>query len=530
MKLNILKYGRGALRVVLLFVLFLFWWQCVPFMLSYQEQYQLFIFTTDYLRDALCIPGGFAAWTGEFITQFFYVCWLGALLLALLLVFLQYLVAKAMRNPGWYVASFAVPVMVCWLMADESTLLAYPVAMTMAVAFHLVSRKFTSLVDIFIVPVLYWLIGSMVWLYVALNVVDGGWKKAWTLLLPAAAQGVAYLFLLPEWPLYSVVTGWVYYRIPLQTPTLMWVVPIVTLLLVCLAKTVVHRKWVTVAEAVAVAALLFVTWLAFDNEKMSLIEDDWLVRNEQWDEIIKKATKEQVRTPFSSQCVNLALAKKRQLADRMFDFYQSGRDALIMPRTRDLTSMLPSAEAFWHLGMINSAQRYMFDTQESILNAKKSGRCTKRLAACMIVNGHYQAAAKQLNLLKKSLFYRAWAKEAETYLGKEDKINSHPEWGKKRQQRYKQDFLYNYEELDKMFGQLFMTNTDNKMALDYMLAQMLLNGNVPAFYQYLQWAQQYGGYTAMPLGYQDVVRCMQRNGQVEGSPYLNYVKRITQQQ
>ena len=96
-----------------------------------------------------------------------------------------------------------------------------------------------------------------------------------------------------------------------------------------------------------------------------------------------------------------ALAQQRLLADRMFDFYQTGEDALILPRTRDLTSMLPSAEVFWRLGMVNSAQRYMFDTQESILNARKSGRCTKRIAECMMVNGHYQTARKQTALLRR---------------------------------------------------------------------------------------------------------------------------------
>jgi hypothetical protein len=285
-----------------------------------------------------------------------------------------------------------------------------------------------------------------------------------------------------------------------------------------------------VVEGAVIIALACLAWTAFTTEKMLLIEQDWLVRNEQWDKVIEQASEKQVNTAFSSQCVNLALAKKHLLADRMFDFYQSGPDALIVPRTRDLTSMLPSAEAFWHLGMVNSAKRYMFDTQESILNAKKSGRCTKRIAECMIVNGHYKPAAKQLNLLKKTLFYREWAKDAETYLGKEEKIDSHPVWGKMRKLRYKHDFLFNYVEIDKMFGQLFIGNTDNKMALDYMLAQMLLNGNVPAFSQYIQWAQQYGGYSSMPLVYQDVVRCIQNNGRVEGSPYMNYLNRVRKEQ
>jgi hypothetical protein len=241
---------------------------------------------------------------------------------------------------------------------------------------------------------------------------------------------------------------------------------------------------------------------------------------------VKRAGEYQVKTPFWCNCVNLALSQKRLLADRMFDFYQSGEDALIMPRTRDLTSMLPSAEAFWRLGMVNSAQRYMFDTQESILNAKKSGRCTKRIAECMMVNKHYQIARKQIVLLKKSLFYSSWSEEAEALMADEAKMNGHPIYGRLRQLRYKEDFLYSYEEIDKMLGLLLMNNTDNKMALDYFLAQMLLNGNVQGFQQYLGLAQQYGGYRQMPLGYQDAMRCIQMQGNVKGSPYASYVKRM----
>ena len=66
------------------------------------------------------------------------------------------------------------------------------------------------------------------------------------------------------------------------------------------------------------------------------------------------------------------------------------------------------------------------------------------------------------------------------------------------------------------------------MALDYMLAQMLLNGNVPTFMQNLQLAQRYGGYTDMPQVYQDVVRLMQTGGKAEGSPYLKFFNRMRQ--
>lgn len=79
-----------------------------------------------------------------------------------------------------------------------------------------------------------------------------------------------------------------------------------------------------------------------------------------------------------------------------------------------------------------------------------------------------------------------------------------------------------------MFGLLFMSNQENRMALDYFMAQMLLKGNVQGFQQYMGLVQQYGGYRQMPLGYQDVVRCIQMQGRVADSPYAKYVQRMTE--
>ena len=222
--------------------------------------------------------------------------------------------------------------------------------------------------------------------------------------------------------------------------------------------------------------------------------------------------------------VNLALSQKRLLAERMFDFYQSGEDALAMPPHRDLTSNLPTAEAYYRLGLVNAAQRYMFDIQESILNGKKSGRCTKRIVQCMLVNGHYKPAAKQIAILKRSLFYSSWAEEAEKCLFKDSMVEGNAELGRLRKIRFKDDFLFSYGEIEKIFGLLFINNPENKMALDYFLAEHLLKGNVQQFMQYLQWAQQYGGYYAMPAGYQDAVRCIQSQGRESGK-YGEYVQR-----
>ena len=535
MKTMLLKKWKCWVSVAFCLLIFLFWWQCYPHALSYQEQYQLFLWTGDYLSDSLRIPGGLAAYLGEFVVQFYYVEWLGALLLAILFVLTQWLTWRNMHTdkPQWYPLSFATPVLLLWLMGDESVLLSYVVALIAVLTTALlIPRGKTGwkhqLADFLLVAVLYWLFGPMTLLYVTLRLIRGGWKSAWTVVYLPLLMLLTYRFLLPQWSMASVFTGMVYYRIPETGCAMMWILPMVTLTVCCLSRLGTFRfQWMG-----EVALLAVVAWLAmsmgYEREKYELIRQDYLVRNERWDEIIDRASEYQVKTPFSSVCVNLALAQRRQLADRMFDFWQSGPDALVMPRQRDLTSMLPSAEVFWHLGMVNSAQRYMFDTQESILNARKSGRCTKRIVECMLVNGHYKPAAKHIDLLKKSLFYRSWAADAETYLNNEAKISQHPVWGKKRRYRFRDNFLYSPLELDKILGMLFMNNPENKMALDYSLAQMLLNGNVPVFLQNLQLAQRYGGYTSMPRGYQDVVNCARSGGAAENSPYMNFFQRMRQ--
>ena len=437
------KYYNLVLSVLVGIGVFLFWYVAYPHALSYQEQYQLFLWTGDYFIEKVSLPGGFADWLAEFIVQFYYVEWLGALLLALLFVALQRLTLRLLG--GRCLLSLLPVALLLWLMGDINVLLSLPVAIVLALALACIRLpKQLSWMDILILPIAYWLIGPAVWIYIVVRAIQIGWKHLWSAGWLVAVQLMVYAWLLPQWPLQQVMTGLSYYRIPLQYPQ----------------------------------------WSGYDKDMYELIRMDYLVRNERWDEIVKRAGEYLVKTPFWSNCVNLALAEKRLLADRMFD------------------------------------------TQESILNAKKSGRCTKRIAECMIVNGHYKMAVKQLNLLKKSLFYRSWADSVELQI-RHNQIDSHPVYGKLRQLRYKDNFLYNYDELDKMFGLLFMNNQQNKMALDYFLAQMLLKGNLQGFQQYLGLAQQYGGYRMMPLGYQDVVRCIQMQGNVQGSPYAAYVKRMS---
>ena len=187
--------------------MFLFWYLLYPHALSYQEQYQLFLWTGYYFVERISLPGGFADWLGECFVQFYYIESLGALLLSLLYVALQRLAARLLPESCWWLS--IVPVaFLWWLMGDVNVLLSLLVAIVLAltIACARLSKPLTW-VDIIIVPIGYWLIGPVMWLYVMIRVCQIGWRHLWSAGWLLAVQLMAYAWLLPQWPLQQVMTG-----------------------------------------------------------------------------------------------------------------------------------------------------------------------------------------------------------------------------------------------------------------------------------------------------------------------------------
>lgn len=522
---------------------FLFWLLGYPEALNYQEQNQLWLTTGDFFLQRMAVPGGLADYVSEFLVQFYYVPWLGALLIGVVYAAIQWLMWMTVRQ--WdktaFPITFLLPLLMLWHQGDIDTLLSLPVAIVMALGATVAMSKYVKqayLFDIVAVPVIYWAAGPAAVIYVAIRGLQYGWKLfIEDTVLFAISIMAAYWVVDYQWPLNMMVGGINYYRIPLMAPVMQYVVLLSPIVIAMAARFYPWknedtfsrtRRYLHLALKVSTLAIvgIFAINKGFDPFVYEILWQDSMVRQERWHDIIKRAERHQADIAISSNCVNLALGMTGQLADRMFTFKQSGTDALLMQMVRDNMSDLPTAEAFWRLGMVNSAKRYMTDIQQSILNARQSGRCTKRIAECYIVNGDYKAAEKRLNILKNTIFYKSWAEDAETYLYNDAKVNSHETWGKLRHYRYKDSFLYSYPEKHKMLGLLFQQNTDNRLALSYFMGQLLLDGDFNSFMGYMQWVQQYGGYSQMPYGYADAYQAIQQQGNVPGSAYAAYVKKM----
>ena len=537
MKNLVIKSWKPLLSLLFGVAVVIFW--SVPYMsgLCFQEQYQMFLFDIGYFLERIVLPGGLADYISEFLVQFYYMPVLGGTIIALLLMSIQAISWGLMKQYGMkavfpgYLLSF-IPSIVLWCaMGDQNLLLSFVVALSGALLMGWIHNRFHNrlvkvVFELVSTALVYWFLGPVVFLYAALMIGDTLMKgKQNGHILSSLGYSACLLILTVAWillttqslqyPLYRIFSGLNYYRYPGTVSPLPLGVMIWTVVVVFFGMVPDRHAWIKklqqskVVMALAYVLVIVASWFgikaSFDEMTYDLIDYDFLVRTEQWDKIIEKAEKKPATTPLSVSCVNLALSQKGMLADRLFEFYQNGGEGLFPTFTRDMISPVSTAEIFFRLGMVNDAERYMFEAQEAIPNYRKSARLTRRIVECEIINGNYQVAAKLLRRLQKTLFYRNWANQMMALLGNEKAINRHPVYGKLRKYREKkQDFLFSDREMDQMLGLLFLNDNHNKMAYEYLVCYELLQRDMEKFMQYYPLGR-FVDYDHIPRSFQEIL-------------------------
>lgn len=441
----------------------LFFGLAYPHHLHYQEQYQLFLFDSAYVWDIMRVPGGVADLLGRFCTQFFLFAWVGAVIIALLLVAIQLLTLRLTDWGRLYGLTF-VPSFLLWLfLLDENALLGgvWAVLLLLLACWMAVqlSGRMRIVAILVAIPVLYWI---------------------------ASPAGH-------------------YYRNPSESPLLLWAAMLSVLILVPIARAC-HR-WIVpkgtssfftflpsylftflpsylftflpLLPSYLLTFLLFSTlvWKNANFKAERVMQYDFMARYQQWNRILDAIDDEQPNNQIGVTVQNLALAMRGSLVEHLFDYHQNGTAGLLPDFASDATSPLPTAEVFYQLGMISVAQRWVFEAQEAILDFQKSARCYKRLAETNLINGSYTVARKYLMALQKTLFYREWANATLPLLSDEAAIAHHPEYGHLRQMNYQEDFYFGGHVPAEMLESLYHSNPDNRLALEYLRAYYLLTGD-----------------------------------------------------
>ena len=166
-----MKYFSLDKLLSLAFGLVVFWFFAFlyPFHLNYQEQYQMFLFSSDYFLNFFAKPGGISDYIGNFFTQFYFYSWVGALILAVLLVVLQravWFISKQLGAKPVFVPITFIPSLLYWsLFCDENYLLGGLIVMLIVSgfisAFLLIKPVNIRMGFVLVsIPVLFWMAGG----------------------------------------------------------------------------------------------------------------------------------------------------------------------------------------------------------------------------------------------------------------------------------------------------------------------------------------------------------------------------------
>ena len=454
-----MKYLPALCTFIFGVAVFLFFGMAYPHHLHYQEQYQLFLFDSTYVWEIIRLPGGIADLLGRFCTQFFLFAWVGALIIGILLMLVQLLTLRmfnvpcSMFNVQWLYGLSFVPSFLLWLfLLDENALLG-------------------GVWTVLLTQIALWGVIRM----------PDGWIRR-----------MAFLIAIPI--LYWIAFGGShYYRNPTIFPTLLYavwfsaiIIPLVMWFFVrgkkpknTSAAEYSHSSFLIPLSSYILVILVMGTlvWKNANFKAERVMRYDFMACHQQWNRILETIRKEKPNNQIGVTVQNLALAMNGMLIDHLFDFNQNGVSGLLPDVQSDATSPMPTAEAFYQLGMIYVAQRTVFEAQEAILDFQKSGRCYKRLAQTNLIIGSYEVARKYLMALQKTLFYREWANETLPLLENEEAIAKHPEYGRLRQFAYDEDFYFSDHVTPEMLESLYFSNTDNRLAYDYLRAYYILTGD-----------------------------------------------------
>ena len=489
----LIKAGSVMMFAVLCIAFFQFFY---PYHLFIKEQLQLFLFTSEYFISYLSKPASLASYLGDFFTQFFYLRWGGAIVLALLLCVEWQLIVCLLRKLGaeknvLLYAFFPIIgewVLHCGLGYSVSSTITVILCIIIFLLYATIKKRFIAfLVAILLQPILYALLGSGLFTFNLLLLLTDSIRKEKLNLLAYVIlfTGILIPLLLRSHYLLTIEQAYIY-------PHREFMAFVPPLLIIMLAGGMSSREVRIYTSDIRYTPFLFGLQLIlliggvlsranFHREKILSLDSEAYFGN--WPKVLKQASSYNLNDNIATYYTNLALARYGQLPDHILEFYQPATDGLFLPVNPNASplTIFFSNEVFFYLGDMNMAQHSSMLGMIFSPN-NRSSRLIKRLAEINMINGEKEAARKYLRMLEPTLFHRVWAKKRLQILDADTLIASTDAWLKeKRSMIPKRDTLRSSTDYLASLNLLASSNPANKMAVDYLLCYHLLSKDIRSF-------------------------------------------------
>lgn len=500
-----MKYKLVAFWLIVFGALFAFLQMCFEYHFYYIEQSQLFLFSEAYIRNKLLLPGGFSMLVAEFLVQFFIRPYVGALVTAVLLTGVGVCTAGIVKRiapvSGLFIL-YVLPILALLFMHFDFNYrvqgtVCYLMMMALLCGYMRIRNDLFRLVaGCVLVPVLFWLAGSIAVLFAGMVCLFEGLRKTpkWYISL----IGVAEVLLLGVGTVYFSLMGeyrWVfgpdlYYHYTLHPKEIIyysWIcLPLVFLVAFFIRNknSLSGKKWRAgiscIAQLAMIAAVLWWGMPKYSDAKtLKLKKLDYFARTEQWDKTIEECKGK--LTNFLYMChLNMALANKGELSDKMFNFDQRGPQGSLVQwnKSENISCML--SDIYFTMGATASSQEMAF---EGYVSAMEDGnpRMLKRLVQTNLIYGTYPVAEKYISILEKTYAYRDWAQSQRKYLYNDEVVESDPILGTRRRMLPDRNSLAMIKGLAGDLALFLEKGPANSAALQYLGAMYLLAKDLEGF-------------------------------------------------
>lgn len=500
-----MKYKLVAFWLIVFGALFAFLQMCFEYHFYYIEQSQLFLFSEAYIRNKLLLPGGFSMLVAEFLVQFFIRPYVGALVTAVLLTGVGVCTAGIVKRiapvSGLFIL-YVLPMLALLFMHFDFNYrvqgtVCYLMMMALLCGYMRIRNDLFRLVaGCVLVPVLFWLAGSIAVLFAGMVCLFEGLRKTpkWYISL----IGVAEVLLLGVGTVYFSLMGeyrWVfgpdlYYHYTLHPKEIIyysWIcLPLVFLVAFFIRNknSLSGKKWRAgiscIAQLAMIAAVLWWGMPKYSDAKtLKLKKLDYFARTEQWDKTIEECKGK--LTNFLYMChLNMALANKGELSDKMFNFDQRGPQGSLVQwnKSENISCML--SDIYFTMGATASSQEMAF---EGYVSAMEDGnpRMLKRLVQTNLIYGTYPVAEKYISILEKTYAYRDWAQSQRKYLYNDEVVESDPILGTRRRMLPDRNSLAMIKGLAGDLALFLEKRPANSAALQYLGAMYLLAKDLEGF-------------------------------------------------
>jgi hypothetical protein len=507
---------------VLAFVYF-FWFG--GYILFFQEQQYLFIYSSQYLDNFPVKPGGLLDLSGKFLTQFYISKFAGSLILALVLtlpgIILRYVNRRMI--PGSILSPLFLIIPSCLLLLLQTHyyhLMAYNLGFILVLVYLLFTgfseNKAAGYTAVALFPLLFYFAGAYAMIFLGLYII-------YAFLYVKSPQRYYYLFVLlagtvisiilfREFLLVQSVQQLFLYPLPfINNPThqvLFYILTgyIILYPLLCRLAGSLNLKRINVRVPGIVtvffvlSAAIFILVKGYEPQIARVINLEKLAFEEKWDKAIEYHEEKPSENLIGQYFYNIALSETGQLCDRLFFGRQDfGTGSLILEWNSDHLNW--GAYSFYTTGLVNEARRWAYE--EMVVYGCRPQNM-KLLTKTSLITGNYRMTGKYTGILGNTLFYQKWADEYSKLAGDSAAISSHPDLGSRTGILPQNDFFIHLESPEANLPLLVDENRSNRRAFEYMMSWLLLSKNVELLVSNIRLMKDMG-YTGIPRHIEEAV-------------------------